>query len=109
MKRAILLTLAFILLSAPAFAATVTLKWDAVTGASTYNVYMSTDTGKTWTKVASGLTTTSTTLANVPATGLVMFKASWVSSGAKETTTDWKGGWFDATQMPDYVTNLGLN
>ena len=99
MKRTLLIVLAITLLSVPALADTVTLKWNAATGATSYNIYQSTDNRATWTKVASGITTTTTTLSNVPATGLVFFRASAVS-GTMETVTYWAGAWYDGTQVP---------
>ena len=80
-------------------AADVNLSWDVAAGADTYTVYQSTDNGATWTAAASGVMTTSTTIAGVPDSGLVLFRVSAVNSVAEAIKLN-SGAWYNGDWLP---------
>jgi len=74
MRRLIGGLLAVLLLAAPAWAYTEVYSWAPVTGATSYNVYKSVDSGTTWTLVASPTTPTYTYTGTE--TGLTLFRVA---------------------------------
>ena len=106
MKKLILI-LAIVLLPATAFAADITIAWDAVDGATGYNLYQSFDTGATWSPGADmgNQTTASITVVD---TGLVLFKIGAYNANG-ETINGWQGAWFNHKWKPlDAPVGLGV-
>jgi hypothetical protein len=86
--------IAFLLLTTSAFSADVRLDWDAATGATGYNISMSTDLGVTWqTPVDAGMTKPFT-YPSVPEDKMIIFKIAAYNT----VTTEWNnyaGAWYD--------------
>lgn len=81
-------------------AAEITVGWDAnpesdVVG---YRVYQSTDIGLSWTLVAD-VNATTTTLSNVPDSGLILFRVS-AYDGQSEAIRYDAGAWFNSDWQP---------
>lgn len=85
-------------ISAFAFAADVSLQWDAVNGAESYEIYQSLDTGETWSSVGTSATTTFTAT-GVVETGLILFRVSARDTNG-ESIRLWSGAWYDHTRLP---------
>lgn len=81
----------------------VTLKWDVVTGADTYKIYMSADLGVTWTLLTA--TSQPPYVAQVDGTKLLLFRVASVKGGG-ETASDWRGAWYNGTwnQQPSNLS-----
>ena len=109
MKKLLFLAIIFFLLIAvPAFAADVTLSWDASQGATSYKIYLSSDNGATWDAGTDVGNVTTFVYPGVAETGLILFKISSVNSTG-ESISHWRGAWFDYTrQPPDYAPGLGV-
>lgn len=101
MKKIILITLAMVLvlISTLSFAADVSLKWDAVTGATGYKLYMSIDNCATWVAPKDVGNAVVYVYVGVPDTMLVHFKVSAYKPGS-ETITNFMGAWWDSRLMP---------
>jgi hypothetical protein len=99
MKR-FLLVLAMVLMASWAFAADVNLKWDAVTGATGYKIYMSLDNCATWLAPKDVGNVITYTYVGVSDTVLVHFKVSAYKAGGVETVTNFMGAWWDTRLMP---------
>ena len=106
----------FMFFSVPAFAADVQMKWDAVSGATGYKIYMSTDMGDTWDNgVDVGMAQQNPTVPseriytyqNVPEDRMVLFKGSAYNANA-ETIRDWSGAWYDHRKKPLETPGLGI-
>jgi len=80
-------------------AADVNLRWDPVTGATGYKVYMSLDNCATWLAPKDVGNVTTYTYTGVSDAVLVHFKVSAYKSGS-ETIADYMGAWWDTRKMP---------
>lgn len=115
MRKFLLALALLLLLASPAFAGTVTLKWDVSTGATSYEIEQSVDSGATYVLVASPTATiacgTATTCSHTlvaPSTGLVLFRFSSVNSVGK-TTRFGEGAWHCESCKPPLATaNVGV-
>ena len=90
-----------------AYAADVTLKWDASANATGYKIYQSTDNGSSWdsgTDVGDVLTYT---LSGVPDSGLVLFKVSAYNSQG-EAVRSWSGAWYNGSWKLDDPSGAGI-
>ena len=82
MKKITLITMVmFLMLAGLAFSADVDLKWDAVTGATGYKIYMSVDNCVTWLAPKDVGNVLTYIYTGVPDTVLVHFKASAYKKG----------------------------
>ncbi len=99
MKKIILLAIALMFISISAFAADVTLQWDAVIGATGYKIYISIDNGVTWPTVKDVGAVTTYVWIGVPDNVMVHFKSSAYKTGS-ETVAHWMGAWWDSRLMP---------
>ena len=108
MKLLFFIIIFFLFVTAPAYAADVTLTWDASDGATSYKIYLSSDNGATWDAGTDVGNVTTFTYPNVAEDGLILFKISAVNSTG-EAISHWRGAWFDFTkQPPDYAPGLGV-
>jgi hypothetical protein len=100
MKKIFLVCL-FLLIPVVCFSASADLLWHAVPGATGYKIWQSVNNGVSWTMVkdVSGGTVVTTTLTNVPDTGLVLFRFS-AYSAQNETIRMDAGVWFNGTWKP---------
>ena len=109
MKKILLLAVALVFISTLSFAADVYLKWDAVTGATGYKVYMSVDNCATWLAPKDVGNVLLYTYVGVPDTALIHFKISAYKAGGVETVTNHFGAWWDSRLMPlGNPVNLGI-
>ena len=109
MKKIILLAIALVFISIPAFAADVKLAWDPVTGAASYKIYMSTDQGVTWTSGINVGNVTTYTYTGVSDTVQVLFKASAIGPNGAESVGHWYGVFWDSRKKPlDVPYGLGV-
>jgi len=107
-KLIIFLAVIFFMTSSTAFCADVVLKWDAATGATSYKIYMSVNNGTSWTVVATVGNVLTTTVANVPNTGVVLFRKGSVNSQGEIVYTS-AGSWFNgAWALPGYNNSLSI-
>ncbi len=105
--KTLLYVIAIILVSSFALADSVTLKWDASTGATSYKLYTSIDQGVTWGTGLDVGNVTQYVMASVPGNVSVMFKVSALN-GTVESVTHWMGAWYDGRKRPpDYTVGLG--
>ena len=75
------------------FAQDINLKWDASTGATGYNIYMSTDDGISWCTPQDAGDAVTYTYLGVPATGLILFRVSAYNTQG-EYIRYWSGAWY---------------
>ncbi len=107
MRKTLLIIAIIFLSSSWAFADTVTLRWDASIGATSYKLYTSVDQGVTWNAGIDVGNVTQYVLINVSGTVFVMFKVSALN-GTVESVTHWMGAWYDGRKRPpDYTVGLG--
>jgi hypothetical protein len=97
MKKLVLI-LAMVLVPVVTFSADVPIAWNAVHGATGYNLYQSFDVGVTWTAPADMGNQISATVVVVE-TGLVLFKIGAYNANG-ETITEWQGAWYDHRKLP---------
>lgn len=99
MKKIILVLVTVLMLAPVAIrAADVNLKWDAVTEADGYKVYLSTDTGATWEEIGD-VTTNAATAQNIADSGLMLFRIS-AYNAQEETIRTWSGAWYNGDWKP---------
>lgn len=79
-------------------AATVTLLWDPVTGATAYRIYRSADQGVTWVQAAEVADPTAQLLGE-PDAGLLLYRASAVNSQGEAVRMEF-GAWYNGTWLP---------
>lgn len=109
MKKIGLMVLAMVFMASMAFAADVNLRWDAVTGATGYKIYMSLDNCVTWQAPKDVGNVLIYTYVGVPDTALIHFKVSAYKLGGVETVTNHFGAWWDSRLMPlGYPVALGI-
>jgi len=82
-----------------AFAADVTLKWEASAEATGYKVYKSLDTGATWDAGIDVGNVTTYVYIGVEETGLVLFRVSAYNTSG-ETISTWSGAWYNKLWQP---------
>lgn len=92
------------------YAATVTLQWNPVSGATDYCLQYRdttiTDAGWTGDTTVSGAVSYS--YPNVPESGLVLFRIGAGICGSNTIWNAWQGAWYDHTLKPEYVRGLGV-
>jgi len=82
-----------------AFAAEVNLTWDTSPGATGYKLYMSTDSGQTWTGEMDVAKVITYAYPSVPDSGLVLFRVSAYNS-VGESIRYWSGAWYCGDWKP---------
>ena len=108
MKKALLILIVSLVIVPVVNAADVIISWDPSPGATGYSVYQSIDQGGTWVKKADNVSGVVTVIADVPDSGLVIFKVSALR-GPEEAIRDWSGGWFNGTWKPlDTPSSAGI-
>ena len=105
MKKLLLILL---LISSTAFAANVTLDWDAVDGATGYKIQMSTDLGANWSVPVDAGTTKPFVYVNVPEDKLVMFRIA-AYNDAMDVYNYHAGVWYDHRQKLLYPSGMRSN
>ena len=93
MKKVIFTIILLIVFAIPTYAANVNLTWDGSTGATGYNVYMSTDNGTSWCTPQDVGNVVIYTYTGVPDTGLVLFRISAYNTQG-EYIRYWSGAWY---------------
>ncbi len=89
-------------------AADITLKWDAVTGATGYKIYTSTDGGTTFGPALDVGSVTTRIMTGQADNVLILYKVSAYNASA-ETVSHWQGAWYDGRKKPPGVTGgLGI-
>ena len=108
-----LIGLIIILLSSPALAGPVTLRWDVSSTATGYEVEQSLDNGSSWTKVVDLTTSVCTATActhtlTAPVTGQVLYR--FVSKNAVGRSTRYDAGtWYcESCKPPSSAANVGI-
>ncbi len=97
---AVVVTVLATLAVASSEAADVKLRWDPVSGADSYHLYASEDTGANWVEVGSVAgDTTRTTITGVREDALVLVRVSAKSSKGEAVRT-WSGAWYDHRLRP---------
>lgn len=91
--------LAILLLAVPCFGADLTLKWDAVTGATGYKVYQSTDGGTTFTLVADVGNVLQRAITGVAEDRMVLYRVSAYNTVGEAIRYE-AGAWFDFRKKP---------
>jgi hypothetical protein len=99
MKKIILCGLFIVMMTGSALAADVVLRWDAVTGATGYKIYQSTNLGSTWSTGTDVGNVTTRTVTGVIETGMVLFRISAYDANGEQVRT-WSGAWYDHTKRP---------
>ena len=108
MKKTLLLVIAFMFLSFQAWAADVTIIWDASADATGYKIYQSVDNGVTWDSGTDVGNVTTYIMTDVPDTGLVMFRTSAYNDNG-ESIAYWKGAWYWGDKKPpEAPTGTGI-
>jgi hypothetical protein len=107
MKR-ILLVVAIIFIAVTVQAADVSLSWDAVAGATSYRIQMSTDQGATWTQEKNVPSGTALVWTGAPDSGLLLFRAVAINSAGTSIRSD-AGAWFNGSwKLPSAPGKLGM-
>ena len=108
MRKSLIISLIMMFVfAATTFCAEVSLKWDAVDGATGYNLYQSFDMGATWSTGADMGAQVAVTVTVMEA-GLVLFKVSAYNANG-ETVTEWQGAWYNYQWRPlDAPVGLGV-
>jgi hypothetical protein len=100
MKKMLIVLAMVLLVPSIGFAADVNLRWDAVTGATGYKIYMSLDNCATWLAPKDVGNVLVYTYVGVSDTVLVHFKVSAYKTGGVETVANHMGAWWDSRLMP---------
>jgi hypothetical protein len=98
---------ALLFMATSAFAADVKLSWEPVLDAAGYRILMSLDQGVTWQAPVDAGNTIPFTYANVPETGLVLFKIA----AYRDNVISWNefaGAWYDHRKKLGYPTEIGI-
>ena len=108
MKTTCLILAIILALSTACYAATTTIMWDAVPGATGYKAYQSLDNGTTWTYVMQ--TTTNQAAVTHGDTGVILLRVSAFNNTGEAIRLN--AGimvWPDAPQPPPPPTGLGVH
>ena len=81
------------------YAADISLKWDASSGATGYKIYKSEDGGTTWNAGVDVGNVVTYTYTGVVETALILFRVSAYSQ-AGEAIRLWSGAWYDHRKLP---------
>jgi hypothetical protein len=100
MKKMLIVLAMVLFVPSLVFAADVSLRWDAVTGATGYKIYVSNDNCATWLAPKDVGNVVTYTYVGVSDTVLVHFKVSAYKTGGVETVTNHFGAWWDSRLMP---------
>ena len=103
-----ILVLIFLLIPVFCFAADITLKWDAVEGATSYKIQMSTDLGLTWVEERDAGSEITLIWTGAPDSGLVFFRAVACNNVA-DTIRTWSGAFYNGDwKAPDSPAGTGI-
>jgi len=100
MKKMMIVAAMVLAMASVSLAADVGLRWDAVTGATGYKVYMSLDNCATWLAPRDVGNVLTYIYTGVSDTVLVHFKVSAYKAGGVETVANHMGAWWDSRLMP---------
>lgn len=82
-----------------AYAADLTLRWDASADATGYKIYQSTDSGATWDAGTDVGNVTEYTITGVPDSGLVLFRVAAYNSQGEAVRLE-AGAWYNGDWKP---------
>jgi len=109
MKKILILLFAIcMIISTEAFAADVDLGWESVESATGYKLYMSEDSGATWSAPIDVGDVITFTYSGVPIDKLVLFRVSAYNDNG-ETIRLWSGAWYNELwKPPQAAIGLGI-
>jgi hypothetical protein len=87
----------------------ITLKWDAVQGATGYKIYQSVNQGTAWTMVKDTLTAITSTVITAPDTGLILYRVSAYNAQGEAINTG-AGAWYNGVwKLPANPVGVGIH